>query len=105
MAALNSETARSWSSPGEADRRLIPPVEEELPMSEFYDQLASLYHLIFQNWDESIERQAVQLTSIIRERWGAGARTLLDVSCGIGTQALGLTGLVLAVLGALDASA
>ena len=59
-------------------------------MSEFYDQLASLYHLIFQNWDESIERQAGQLTSIIHERWGAGAKAILDVSCGIGTQALGL---------------
>ena len=59
-------------------------------MSEFYDQLASLYHLIFQNWDESIERQAGQLTGVIHERWGAGPKTLLDVSCGIGTQALGL---------------
>ena len=25
-------------------------------MSSFYDGLASLYHLIFPNWDESIER-------------------------------------------------
>jgi len=59
-------------------------------MSEFYDQLASLYHLIFQNWDESIERQAGQLTSLIHEHWGVGAKAILDVSCGIGTQALGL---------------
>jgi SAM-dependent methyltransferase len=59
-------------------------------MSEFYDQLASLYHLIFQNWDESIERQAGQLTGIIHECWGVGAKAILDVSCGIGTQALGL---------------
>jgi SAM-dependent methyltransferase len=59
-------------------------------MSEFYDQLASLYHLVFQHWDESIERQAGQLTSIIHERWGVGAKAILDVSCGIGTQALGV---------------
>ena len=59
-------------------------------MSDFYDRMASLYHLIFPDWDESIERQAGQLTSIIRERWGPGCRTVLDVSCGIGTQALGL---------------
>jgi SAM-dependent methyltransferase len=52
--------------------------------------LASLYHLIFQNWDESIERQAGQLTGIIHERWGVAAKAILDVSCGIGTQALGL---------------
>jgi 2-polyprenyl-3-methyl-5-hydroxy-6-metoxy-1,4-benzoquinol methylase len=59
-------------------------------MSDFYDQMASLYHLIFPNWDESIERQAEQLTTIISQRWGAGAKTILDVSCGIGTQAIGL---------------
>jgi SAM-dependent methyltransferase len=52
--------------------------------------MASLYHLIFQDWDESIERQAGQLTEIVRERWGAEPRSILDVSCGIGTQAIGL---------------
>lgn len=60
-------------------------------MDDFYDQMASLYHLIFPNWDESIERQAGQLTTVISERWGAGAKTILDVSCGIGTQSIGLT--------------
>jgi hypothetical protein len=34
-------------------------------MSDFYDQLADLHHLVFQDWDESIERQARQLTSVI----------------------------------------
>ncbi len=60
------------------------------PMSEFYNRMASLYHLIFPDWNESIERQAGQLTGIIREFWGDGPKTILDVSCGIGTQALGL---------------
>ena len=59
-------------------------------MSDFYDRMASLYHLIFADWDASIERQAGQLSSIIHERWGAGSQTILDVSCGIGTQAIGL---------------
>jgi len=59
-------------------------------MNKFYDRMAGLYHLIFQNWDESIERQAGQLTSIIHERWGTASKTILDVSCGIGTQAIGL---------------
>lgn len=58
-------------------------------MTDFYDQIASLYHLIFPSWDESIERQGTQLSSIIRERW-PDAATVLDVSCGIGTQAIGL---------------
>ena len=59
-------------------------------MSEFYDCMASLYHLIFADWDESIERQAEQLSGILRERWGPGSLSILDVSCGIGTQAIGL---------------
>jgi SAM-dependent methyltransferase len=59
-------------------------------MSAFYDQMASLYHLIFPDWNESIERQAGQLSGIIEERWGAGSKDILDVSCGIGTQAIGL---------------
>jgi 2-polyprenyl-3-methyl-5-hydroxy-6-metoxy-1,4-benzoquinol methylase len=59
-------------------------------MNDFYDRMASLYHLIFPNWEESIERQAGQLAGIIHDRWGGEARTVLDVSCGIGTQALGL---------------
>jgi SAM-dependent methyltransferase len=59
-------------------------------MSECYDDIADLYHLIFQDWDASIERQAAQLTDIIRGRWGASVRSILDVSCGIGTQAIGL---------------
>jgi SAM-dependent methyltransferase len=59
-------------------------------MSDFYDRMANLYHLIFENWDESIERQAGQLSGIIEERWGVGSKRILDVSCGIGTQAIGL---------------
>jgi len=35
-------------------------------MTDFYDELAPLYHLIFQDWDASVERQGEQLTAIIR---------------------------------------
>ena len=60
-------------------------------MTAFYDQLASLYHLIYEDWDATITVQAHQLASIIAERWGlAAGAALLDVSCGIGTQAIGL---------------
>ena len=59
-------------------------------MGDFYDRMASLYHLIFPDWNESIERQAGQLTSVIHQRWGVESNPVLDVSCGIGTQALGL---------------
>jgi SAM-dependent methyltransferase len=59
-------------------------------MDDFYDRLAPLYDLIFPDWDASIERQAEQLAGIIHDRWGIGVRSILDVTCGIGTQAIGL---------------
>lgn len=57
---------------------------------ERYDRLTPHYHLIFEDWDQSIVRQGEALTDIIRERWGAGVSTILDVACGIGTQAMAL---------------
>jgi SAM-dependent methyltransferase len=59
-------------------------------VNDFYDRMAGLYHLIFPDWDASMQRQAGQLATIIKGRWGDGARSVLDVSCGIGTQAIGL---------------
>lgn len=58
-------------------------------MAYFYDELAPLYHLIFKDWNSSVERQGEQLTAIICNEW-PGSHTVLDVSCGIGTQAIGL---------------
>jgi SAM-dependent methyltransferase len=63
----------------------------------FYDQLAPFYHLIYQDWDASIARQAAALDGIIKEHWGGGVTTVLDVACGVGTQALGLASLGYAV--------
>ncbi|HEX2211231.1 MAG TPA: class I SAM-dependent methyltransferase [Longimicrobium sp.] len=61
---------------------------------DFYDALAPFYHLIFPDWDASIARQAAALDAVIRAELGdGGARTVLDVACGIGTQALGLAAL------------
>ncbi|HEV8657123.1 MAG TPA: methyltransferase domain-containing protein [Thermoanaerobaculia bacterium] len=55
----------------------------------FYDGLADLYHLIYEDWPRSIENQARALDEIIRAE-APHARTVADVACGIGTQALGL---------------
>lgn len=56
---------------------------------DFYDALTPLYHLIYPNWHESVQRQGEQLQHIIQTEW-PGHHTVLDVSCGIGTQTLGL---------------
>jgi hypothetical protein len=35
-------------------------------VKHFYDRLASNYHLIFEDWDASIKRQAAALGAILR---------------------------------------
>ena len=64
-----------------------------MSVERFYDELAPFYHLIFPDWEASIQRQAESLDGVIRERWGEGRLSILDVACGIGTQALGLAAL------------
>ena len=59
-------------------------------VTEFYAHLTPFYHLIYPDWDKSIERQASMLDVIIRETWADKVSTILDVACGIGTQCLGL---------------
>jgi glycine/sarcosine N-methyltransferase len=60
-------------------------------VQDFYDDLSCNYHLIFEDWEASIARQAAVLGPIlVRECGGAMPMTILDCACGIGTQALGL---------------
>src|SRR5262245_55075692 len=56
----------------------------------FYDELAPLYHLVYEDWESSVARQGAALASLIAEQWGTDARVVLDAALGIGTQALGL---------------
>ncbi|MFF7053067.1 class I SAM-dependent methyltransferase [Streptomyces griseorubiginosus] len=53
---------------------------------DFYDSLAPDYHRIFADWDASMARQAAALGALM----GPGPLRILDCSCGIGTQAIGL---------------
>ncbi|ETX05094.1 MAG: hypothetical protein ETSY2_25015, partial [Candidatus Entotheonella gemina] len=57
---------------------------------DFYAALTPFYHLIYPNWEESVEHQAAMLDALIRDYWGHGVQSILDVACGIGTQCLGL---------------
>jgi len=60
-------------------------------VSRFYDEFASHYHLIFDNWEASMTRQAAAISSILRRETGSGGSVnVLDCACGIGTQSLGL---------------
>ena len=73
-------------------------------MPDFYDAFAPDYELAYGgHWDEAVERQGRALDEVIQEAV-PGARDVLDCSCGIGTQAIGLARLGYRVVGT-DASA
>ncbi len=57
---------------------------------EFYEQLAAEYHLIFADWKMTVSRQGEILKNLIVQQMGPGPLSVLDCSCGIGTQAIGL---------------
>ena len=60
--------------------------------SDFYDDLSDHYHLVYGKWDQAVVRQARALRGVsekqIRKR--PEDVTILDCTCGIGTQAIGL---------------
>ena len=56
---------------------------------KFYDTLAEHYHLMFENWNQSIERQGATLNALLRVELPRSPLVLLDCACGIGTQAIG----------------
>ena len=56
---------------------------------DFYDQLAADYHFVYHDREAAIERQANTLDRLIRNLHPQ-AKDVLDCSCGIGTQAIGL---------------
>jgi len=69
------------------------------PAQRFYDWLASEYQAVYADWEASLQRQAEVLDRLIAEELGPGPHRVLDCTCGIGTQALGLAGLGHVVVG------
>ena len=56
----------------------------------YYDQMAPYYKYLYPDWEKSIQKQADQLDSVIREFFPGQPQTILDAACGIGTQSIGL---------------
>lgn len=59
-------------------------------LAAFYDDLAKDYHLLYADWDQSTRRQATVLRKLLQTLQCPPPCKLLDASCGIGTQAIGL---------------
>lgn len=56
----------------------------------FYDQLAGSYEFIFRDWQQAVRRQGEALDHFIQAQGQSKPLALLDCTCGVGTQALGL---------------
>lgn len=70
-----------------------------LSLVEFYDGLAPDYHLVYgDGWDAAVARQSTAVDRLIRAA-RPDATDVLDCSCGIGTQAIGLARLGYRVCG------
>lgn len=59
----------------------------------FYDDLAATYDRLFPDWDAAVREQGAALDRLLGSRLGRGPHRVLDATCGIGTQALGLADL------------
>ena len=62
-------------------------------MQTFYDNLASQYDKLFQDWESTTREQAVILEKLFRDNGFDRTAKILDCACGIGTQAIGLAAL------------
>ena len=65
-------------------------MKRPLDADDFYDRLAADYHLVYENWDGSIERQSAVLGTLLGASLSGGSARVLDCACGIGTQAIGM---------------
>lgn len=59
-------------------------------VEKFYDDLSDQYHLISSGWEESVRTQGEVLNRILQNKTQKALLDILDCSCGIGTQAIGL---------------
>ena len=53
----------------------------------FYDTVANRHRLFYRDWPAFVKQEGSWLDNLLRPR---GARSVLDCTCGIGTQALAL---------------
>ncbi|MHB8625438.1 MAG: class I SAM-dependent methyltransferase [Aggregatilineales bacterium] len=63
--------------------------------TDFYTAVAEHYHLFYRDWEAAIDREGATLRRMLNAR---GAKTVLDASCGPGTQAIGLARMGFAVV-------
>ena len=63
---------------------------ENVNQEELFDQLADEYDLLLGDWREDLKSQGRQLDTLFRRYAQNAVETVLDCTCGIGTQSIGL---------------
>ncbi len=56
----------------------------------FYDLFAENYHFVHEDWNEEVTYQRAYFSNLIAKYFGDRSVSVLDCTCGIGTQVLGL---------------
>jgi glycine/sarcosine N-methyltransferase len=59
-------------------------------VADLYDLLSADYHAMYADWRSEVLRQGKILDALIRRHLGERQVSVLDCTCGIGTQAIGL---------------
>jgi len=74
-------------------------MEKEDPVGHFYDELSGLYHMIISNWQDFSKWNGQVIHNLLKEHYldwimninkNGDQITVLDCTCGIGTQCLAL---------------
>ncbi len=58
--------------------------------SFLYDDLAPYYHLLYGDWERSIQKQGDAIACLLNNHGVRAGEPVLDAACGIGTQTIGL---------------
>lgn len=60
-------------------------------IKDFYNNFADVYPYIFTDWNKTSEKHPIIIDTLIKKYESYKSQTLLDCTCGIGTQCLGLS--------------
>lgn len=63
---------------------------ERSDTASFYDELTPFYHLLYGDWEHSIDRQGAALAALLADSGIRAGESVHDAASGIGTQMLGL---------------
>lgn len=74
-------------------------VNDSVDQGQLFDSIAADYDLLLADWDNDLIEQGRQLDAFIRQHAAGPVQSVLDCTCGIGTQCIGLARLGYQVTG------